>query len=276
MYTDAGGYPYAATDYEASQQQQAYANSFVTLPPLPGRGDQAPPRSSSQPRAGAAHYADPSSAHLVYPQAGLARTYANATYPAPHTEEPDRASWMQGGFQPKLSGFASEADPRRRTISAGGALGAQSSHESLGGGGGGQHRTNGFVSSPQDMGPSINNTGRTTPVGGVSGGPKSRFTLDDHMSHRSPKNAVTPATSANSSASKPPSAMAIPTIPPFDRNRHEKHLLAQAQAKPNALFGAANSSSTSHSAAAQQGHLPSFASSHPLSTASSAGVQRAG
>lgn len=279
LYADVGSYPYGTAEYEASQQQQAYANSFVTLPPLPGRGDQAPLRSASHPRVPAAHYVEQSNGQLTYPQA--ARNFPSAAYPATYGEEPDRASWMQGGFQPKLSGFASEAEQRRRTNSAGGVLGAQGSHESFVGIG--PHRSNGFVSSPQEVGPTINTTGRTTPVGGMSSGPKSRFTLDDHMSHWSPKAAAgTPASSTTSSASKPPPAMAIPAIPPFDRNRHEKHLLAQAQTKSGPAGSGANSmSATTPSADAQSAPLPthqmaSYVPSQPLSTASAAGMSRAG
>lgn len=232
--------------------------------------------------------------HGGYVPAGVSRHHPS--HPTGHGYEPERASWMQGQFQPKLGGggggYSAEAEQRRRTMSAGGAFNAQGSHESFMGL---PHRSNGFVASPQDTIPGAT-TGRTTPVGNAPGGPKSRFTLDDHMSHRSPKAAATPGSSANSSASRPSSSMAIPAIPPFDRNRHEKHLLAQAQQTPSSdrrgaallggdslpalakpigapsLFSAGTGGHTSRNS---QGDSPFGPAAHPLSSASTA-AQRAG
>ncbi|GJN89354.1 hypothetical protein Rhopal_002334-T1 [Rhodotorula paludigena] len=233
------GYPYSAYDPSslALQQPHAFSASFGALPPLPQRIDQAPSRPPSNPRLAQGFPAELGGGQPGYPaSAAQPRAYSNGHYPAAYAEhEAERVqqhqqqhaaapAWQQ---KPAL-GFD---DQRRRTASAGGSLGPMRSHDSLDAIA--AQRQNGFVAAGAaavaEHGASTG--GRTTPTN-ASG--KARFTLDEHMNTRSPTAASasatkTPASSASAAARGSPAFMSIPTIPPFDRNRHEQHLRAQAQ-----------------------------------------------
>ncbi|KAL7340827.1 hypothetical protein BJY59DRAFT_694803 [Rhodotorula toruloides] len=254
----APGYPYSPYDHQsfAMQQQHAFGNAFPALPPLPPRPDQVPTRPSSNPRMPSGYPGDHAAAQ------GFGRAYPNGQYPsnyaAHEAERMHSAAWAQQ-HQHKPYASAIEQEQRRRTTSAGGALGGHGSHDSLDAVAG-HHRPNGY---PADELAKQNGGGRTTPVPGGNAAVKARFTLDEHMSHRSPKTPAGSSSAASSSAptsvTKPSSAaaasrnapapfMSIPTIPPFDRHRHEQHLLAQAQARsttPGAPGGQAASTGAS-------------------------------
>lgn len=279
----APGYPYSPYDHSTfamqQQQQHAFGSAFPGLPPLPLRADQAPSRPSSNPRMQAGYPGDHPGA-----QAGFGRAYANGQYPSTYAaheaERMHSSAWAQQ-HQPKPYSLAFEQEQRRRTTSAGGALGGHGSHESLDAVAG-HYRPNGY---PSDELAKQNGGGRTTPGPTGNAAAKARFTLDEHMSHRSPK---TPAgsssattSSAPTSVTKPSSAasrnapapfMSIPTIPPFDRHRHEQHLLAQAQARSTTPGAPSGPGSTG---AGHSPSLPALAKSSSGLFGQAAAAQRA-
>ncbi|GAA5916692.1 hypothetical protein JCM6882_002269 [Rhodosporidiobolus microsporus] len=266
----AAGHGYPASSYDPSalalqQQQLHHASSFPTLgalPPLPGRADQsslsrAPSIPNLRPGTASAfstqspvdatfahvqqapYLAAPiprtafsNGSHYPYDAPGEERLHGPAAWAKASQAQAAAAASVQHPIHPAYgaAAVAQEEEQRRRTMSAGGALG-----DPLGG-------QNGLVAGPGGAAAlaADQNGGRKTPVGGSA---KGRFTLDDHMSHRSPK-AATPAPSAASQAAQPatstsgsgrnsPAAfMSIPAIPPFDRHRHEQRLLAQQQSSP--------------------------------------------
>ncbi|GAA5842718.1 hypothetical protein JCM9279_003672 [Rhodotorula babjevae] len=249
------GYPYGGGGYDGSahampQQHQhpGFASAFSSLPPLPQhqRVESGPPRPPSNPRLAQGFPAELGGGQPGYPAAS--RAHGNGHYPQTYAEI---EAWQQQQQQPRHGGFDDER--RRRTLSAGGSLGPPRSHESLDAVA--AHRQNGYtpaVSSAagQDGDPT---GGRTTPTH-AGAAAKARFTLDEHMSTRSPKgpasvssvassaskapatpavsvaSASTAAAAAAAARSNPPAFMAIPAIPPFDRNRHEQTIRARAAA----------------------------------------------
>ncbi|GAA5851364.1 hypothetical protein JCM8547_004219 [Rhodosporidiobolus lusitaniae] len=249
----AAGYAYPSSAYDLSphalqqqQQQAGFGSSFGTLgalPPLPSRASAeqlAPNRPPSNPnlRHASAYSAD---GHVgAYPSAPAPRTtFSNGAHYPYDLDGEQRlhgpAAWAKAQAQAQHPAYAAEEEQRRRTISAGGALGGDLLDP--------QQRFNGgTVGAAAAM---EQNGGRKTPTGG-SLGAKQRLTLDSHMSHRSPK-AQSPAVSSSiaggSSAASTPAAktaqapttgrqspaafMSIPTIPPFDRRRHEQRIASQ-------------------------------------------------
>jgi len=243
---------------QQQHQHQGFSSAFSALPPLPQhqRVESGPPRPPSNPRLAQGFPAELGGGQPGYPAAS--RAHGNGHYPQSYAEieawQQQQQQQQQQQHQPRHGGFDEER--RRRTLSAGGSLGPPRSHESLDAVA--AHRQNGYtpaVSSAagQDGDPT---GGRTTPTH-ASAAAKARFTLDEHMSTRSPKGpasassvassaskapvtpavsvaAASPASAAAAAAaaarSNPPAFMAIPTIPPFDRNRHEQTIRARAAA----------------------------------------------
>ncbi|GAA6056802.1 hypothetical protein JCM3770_002808 [Rhodotorula araucariae] len=234
-------YPYVGYDAPtiAMQQQHAFPGTFSSLPPLPQhqRVESGPSRPPSNPRLAQGFPAELGGGQPGYPAAS--RVYGNGHYPQSYAEV---EAWQQ---QQRAGGHAAfDDEQRRRTISAGGSLGAQRSHESLDAVA--AHRQNGYVpaaaAAPAGQGDDPTG-GRTTPTH-ASAAAKARFTLDEHMSTRSPKGPASSSSVASSASKAPASAgggaaaaparssafMSIPAIPPFDRNRHEQTVRARAAA----------------------------------------------
>ncbi|GAA5946943.1 hypothetical protein JCM3775_003934 [Rhodotorula graminis] len=260
-YGDSRGYPYgggydgAPHAMQHQHQHQGFPTAFSSLPPLPQhqRVESGPPRPPSNPRLAQGFPAELGGGQPGYPAAS--RAHGSGHYPQTYAEIEawQQQQQQQQQHQSRHGGFDDER--RRRTLSAGGSLGPPRSHESLDAVA--AHRQNGYtpaVSSAagQDGDPT---GGRTTPTH-ASAAAKARFTLDEHMNTRSPKGpasvssvasstskapattgvgaaAASPASVAAAAAaarSNPPAFMAIPTIPPFDRNRHEQTIRARAAA----------------------------------------------
>ncbi|GAA5896924.1 hypothetical protein JCM8208_006113 [Rhodotorula glutinis] len=259
------GYPYGGGGYDgaahAMHQQhphphQGFSSAFSSLPPLPQhqRVESGPPRPPSNPRVAQGFPAELGGGQPGYPAAS--RAHGNGHYPQTYAEIEawqQQQQQQQQQHQSRHGGFDDER--RRRTLSAGGSLAPNRSHESLDAVA--AHRQNGYTpaassAAGQDGDPT---GGRTTPTH-ASAAAKARFTLDEHMSTRSPKGpasvssvassaskaptttgvsvaAASPASAAAAAAaarSNPPAFMAIPAIPPFDRNRHEQTIRARAAA----------------------------------------------
>ncbi|GAA5928475.1 Sds3 domain-containing protein [Sporobolomyces koalae] len=269
----APGYPYSAYDPAAiAMQSHSYAAAaaaaaatpagFSSLPPLPGR-DQPPSRPPSNPKHG--HY--PSEIGGGVQQhaytAASNRIYPYSTYPDTITAEAMHA--QHGSWPGKASHSFNLEDERRRTLSAGGTLGVTESLDSIAG----SRQSGGGVNGHDER--SSESGGRTTPVGGAN--PKARLTLDDHMSHRSPKSTTTAtkaAERAGSGRSSPASFMAIPTIPPFDRHRHEMAVAAARANSPRPAPATKPAQPSLYPPAPDQGQY-----AHHAAAASSA-AQRAG
>lgn len=230
----APGYPYGAFDPVAmSMQAHPYAAvagaasaPFASLPPLPGR-EQPPSRPSSNPRH-PNYPLDAPGPHAHGFNGASNRIYPYSAYPDSMTAEPMHAQHGSWPVKTALGAAYGFEEERRRTLSAGGNLGAAESLDSVAG-----SRQNGADDPMSGSRPSENG-GRTTPVGGTN--PKPRLTLDDHMSHRSPKAPTSTAKATDRAASgrsSPASFMAIPTIPPFDRHRHEMAIAAARANSPH-------------------------------------------
>lgn len=233
----APGYPYSAYDHAAIAMQShaftaaAAPASFGSLPPLPGR-DQPPSRPPSNPRHGNYPGDVNGSQHGYGAGAASNRIYPYSTFPETMSGEGVQQH-QHGSWPGKPSHVYGIEEERRRTMSAGGNLGSTESLDSIAGSrqnGGG---ANGHDDAMNGIRP-VENGGRTTPVGGSN--PKPRLTLDDHMSHRSPKSTTSAAKAterSGSGRSSPSSFMAIPTIPPFDRHRHEMAIAAARANSPH-------------------------------------------
>ncbi|BGP39959.1 hypothetical protein JCM10450v2_003939 [Rhodotorula kratochvilovae] len=246
-------YPYGGYDAPtlAMQQQHAFPGSFGSLPPLPQhqRVESGPSRPPSNPRLAQGFPAELGGGQPGYPPAS--RAFGNGHYPQTYAEV---EAWQHQHQQQRHGGHAAfDEEQRRRTISAGGSLGAHRSHESLDAVA--AHRQNGYTPSAAVVatagrGDDDPTGGRTTPTH-ASAAAKARFTLDEHMSTRSPKGPASSSSVASSASKAPagsssaaaaaaaaaaarnPAFMSIPAIPPFDRNRHEQTIRArQAAAGP--------------------------------------------
>ncbi|GAA6002386.1 hypothetical protein JCM10207_001093 [Rhodosporidiobolus poonsookiae] len=272
------GYTAAAYDPSALALQQSAFPAFGALPPLPGaRAEQlAPTRPPSQaaariPGGFASDLAAGPAHNVAYPSQPTPRNaFSNGHYPY-DVEAEQRlqgpAAWAKASQAGSaLPAHAFDDDQRRRTISAGGALGAGEPLDGM---------RNGPMGAAAHAAALEQNGGRRTPTGASAA--KARMTLDDHMSHRSPKAAApspastatgTPSSAAGkaqgaaAAARSPAAFMSIPAIPPFDRQRHEQHLLQQAQARAAQQIGGPPLPVTTAPAQAQQ--APAAAALPPL------------
>ncbi|GAA6060059.1 hypothetical protein JCM10212_003020 [Sporobolomyces blumeae] len=274
----ASGYPYPYDSATIAMQSHAFgpppaagataaaaAAPFGSLPRLPSR-EQAPSRPPSNPRANF----PPELGGAPYAFAGVAAP-SNRVYPYPGYSEggPIDGAHGQHGSWPSRPAqvYGLEEEQRRRTPSAGNTLGSTESLDSIAG----SRQSGGLgagplVDEPMSGARPADTAGRTTPVAGTN--PKARLTLDDHMSYRSPKSTTSAAKAAERASSgrnSPSSFMAIPTIPPFDRYRHEKAVAARANSphpaplatlssnppQPSSLF----SQSSASTPATQPDHL---------------------